>query len=98
MPTGTSISHGIRARRRRALCRGALALPAVLTLAASPLRAAAPDVLLIPMCTAEGPQLVPVGGDPASPPGDGSGQSQMGCAHALCPRGILPVVKARSRV
>ena len=81
-----------------ALLRAALALPAVLMLATAPLSAAAPGHL-VPMCTAAGPQLVLIGGeDPAAPPADRDQRSGMTCAHALCPREILPGRKDRSRV
>ena len=89
---------GRRTERRNAWLRVAIALPALLVLAAAPVSAAMPGLHLISICTAEGPQLVLLEGpDPASPDRDRLGHMQMACAHALCPRELLPVRKARSR-
>ncbi len=95
MPSRTSISHGNRVGRRVAPYRIVLALPA---LAAASLPAAAQDLHLVSVCTAEGVRLVALdGGDPGGVPGDERERPQMACAHALCPREILPAGKARGR-
>jgi hypothetical protein len=86
------------AGRRIGPCRAAFAFAAPLTLAAAPVAAAAPGGHLISLCTAEGPRLILLEGpDPAAPDRDRHGQAQTGCAHALCPRELLPSGKARGR-
>lgn len=77
--------------------RALLALPALLMLAASPVAAAMPGLHLVSMCTAQGAQLVLVEGPDPTRPADERGPAQMGCAHAVCPREILPDRKARRR-
>ncbi len=88
-----------RSHRHIAPLRIALAMPALLMQLTAPLSAAAPGLHLIPMCTAEGPRLVAIGGeDPATPPADHDRQGGMTCAHALCPRELLPGRKARAGI
>lgn len=73
------------------------ALPALLMLAAAPVAAAMPGVHLVSMCTAQGPRLVLVEGPDPSRPADERHPAQMGCAHAVCPREILPDRQSRRR-
>src|ERR1700754_1418568 len=82
------------AGRLLALLRVLFAFPALALLASAPLPAATPDLHLVPMCTAEGPRLVRVEGEDPLRPRQDHDHGQMACAHALCPREILPGRKA----
>ncbi len=97
MRAGKQICRTASADRPRRMTglRALLAVPAVLMLAASPLSASPSHLLLVPMCTAEGPRLVPLGDDRDRGPDDRRGHGQIACAHALCPRELLPGRKAR---
>lgn len=76
------------------LLRALIAVPALLMLTAAPLAVAMPRLHLVSMCTAEGPQLVLLEGEGPTRPAN---ERRLSCAHALCPREILPSGKARGR-
>ena len=76
------------------LVRALPTVPALMLLAAAPMAAAMPRLHLVSMCTAAGPQLVLIEGEDPTRPAD---ERRLSCAHALCPREILPSAKARSR-
>jgi hypothetical protein len=98
MPGRISMISGNRGRPRGRPFRLVLALPALAALAGASPPSAAQGLHLVAVCTAEGPRLVALdGGDPAGVPGDGRERAQMACAHALCPREVLPAGKARGR-
>ena len=77
--------------------RGLLALPALLMLAAAPVAATMPALHLVSMCTSAGARLVLVEGPDPTRPADERHPAMTGCAHALCPREILPDRKSRRR-
>jgi len=89
---GGEPAHLVRAR----LVASLLAVPAAVTLAASPALAAGPGLHWVAMCTGGGPGWIALPLS-AQSPGDSPDwpAAAKSCAHAVCPRGDSTVRKPR---